>query len=99
MGWSFLYLITALISPVEYQRNHVGAGDGPCLTTVGAPAGGGSSTPPVAGNNQSSSLPAGPQTGSRRPSRIPQPSRLPQPLRHQPGADGEGPNKTLGKKC
>ncbi|XP_013864658.1 triple functional domain protein [Austrofundulus limnaeus] len=90
--------LNALISPIEYQRNHVGAGDGPCLTTMGAPAGGGSSTPPVAacGNNQSSSVPAGPQTGSRRPSRIPQPSRLPQPLRHQPGADADGPNKTLG---
>ncbi|XP_037549683.1 triple functional domain protein [Nematolebias whitei] len=82
----------------EYQRNHVGASDSPCLTSLGAPCGGGGSTSPVVGseNNQSSSVPSGLQTGSRRPSRIPQPSRLPQPLRHQPGADPEGPNKTLG---
>ncbi|XP_017276467.1 triple functional domain protein isoform X7 [Kryptolebias marmoratus] len=84
----------------EYQRNHVGAGDGPCLTAIEAAGGGGSvtSVSPVvgSGNNQSSTVPSGPQTGSRRPSRIPQPSRLPQPLRHQPGADAEGPNKMLG---
>uniref|UniRef100_A0A8D3D8X9 Uncharacterized protein n=1 Tax=Scophthalmus maximus TaxID=52904 RepID=A0A8D3D8X9_SCOMX len=43
--------------------------------------------------SQASSIPSGPQGGSRRPSRIPQPSRLPQPLRHHPGADLDGPNK------
>uniref|UniRef100_A0A8D3DZW3 non-specific serine/threonine protein kinase n=1 Tax=Scophthalmus maximus TaxID=52904 RepID=A0A8D3DZW3_SCOMX len=46
--------------------------------------------------SQASSIPSGPQGGSRRPSRIPQPSRLPQPLRHHPGADLDGPNKMSG---
>uniref|UniRef100_A0A669ERS6 non-specific serine/threonine protein kinase n=1 Tax=Oreochromis niloticus TaxID=8128 RepID=A0A669ERS6_ORENI len=54
-----------------------------------APGGGG-------GSSQSSSIPSGPQGGSRRPSRIPQPSRLPQPLRHHPGADPDGSNKMSG---
>uniref|UniRef100_A0A674DEV2 non-specific serine/threonine protein kinase n=1 Tax=Salmo trutta TaxID=8032 RepID=A0A674DEV2_SALTR len=79
--------LNALTSPTEYQRNHVGASDGPCLPSGGAP--------PLVGG--------GPQGGagsSRRPSRIPQPSRLPQPLRHphNPGAtDPDGPNKMSGR--
>lgn len=97
---SLLYLITALTSPIEYQRNHVGASGGPCVPNTGAPAGGssGSSVPPGVGggSSQGSAIPSGPQGGSRRPSRIPQPSRLPQPLRHHPGADPDGPNKMSG---
>ncbi|XP_032436827.1 triple functional domain protein isoform X6 [Xiphophorus hellerii] len=75
--------LNALTSPIEYQRNHVGAG-------VGAQGGG------VVGVSPTSSAPSGPQSVSRRPSKIPQPSRLPQPLRHLAGADAEGPNKMLG---
>lgn len=97
---SLLYLITALTSPIEYQRNHVGASGGSCVSSMAAPAGGSSgssATPGVGGgNSQSSTVPSGPQGGSRRPSRIPQPSRLPQPLRHHPGADPDGPNKMSG---
>uniref|UniRef100_A0A669BU95 Trio Rho guanine nucleotide exchange factor a n=1 Tax=Oreochromis niloticus TaxID=8128 RepID=A0A669BU95_ORENI len=74
--------LNALTSPIEYQRNHVGASSAP---SIGAPGGGnsGSSAAPGGGggSSQSSSIPSGPQGGSRRPSRIPQPSRLPQPLR------------------
>lgn len=80
---SFLHRLTALTSPIEYQRNHVGAG-------VGAQGGG------VGGVSPTSSAPSVPQSVSRRPSKIPQPSRLPQPLRHLAGADAEGPNKMLG---
>uniref|UniRef100_A0A3B5L445 Trio Rho guanine nucleotide exchange factor b n=1 Tax=Xiphophorus couchianus TaxID=32473 RepID=A0A3B5L445_9TELE len=75
--------LNALTSPIEYQRNHVGAG-------VGAQGGG------VVGVSPTSSAPSGPQSVSRRPSKIPQPSRLPQPLRHLAGTDAEGPNKMLG---
>ncbi|XP_023200936.1 triple functional domain protein isoform X6 [Xiphophorus maculatus] len=75
--------LNALTSPIEYQRNHVGAG-------VGAQGG------CVGGVSPTSSAPSGPQSVSRRPSKIPQPSRLPQPLRHLTGADAEGPNKMLG---
>uniref|UniRef100_A0A7N6B1E8 non-specific serine/threonine protein kinase n=1 Tax=Anabas testudineus TaxID=64144 RepID=A0A7N6B1E8_ANATE len=73
--------LNALTSPIEYQRNHVGASSSGsnAPSTVGS------------GNSQISSIPSGPQAGSRRPSRIPQPSRLPQPLRHHPGADPDGP--------
>ncbi|XP_039976875.1 triple functional domain protein isoform X2 [Xiphias gladius] len=92
--------LNALTSPIEYQRNHVGASGGSCVPNVGAPGGGssGSSVPPGVGSGsaQGSSIPSGPQGGSRRPSRIPQPSRLPQPLRHHPGADPDGPNKMSG---
>ncbi|KAE8282219.1 Triple functional domain protein [Larimichthys crocea] len=92
--------LNALTSPIEYQRNHVGASGGPCVPNTGAPAGGssGSSVPPGVGggSSQGSAIPSGPQGGSRRPSRIPQPSRLPQPLRHHPGADPDGPNKMSG---
>uniref|UniRef100_A0A3B4FXU3 non-specific serine/threonine protein kinase n=1 Tax=Pundamilia nyererei TaxID=303518 RepID=A0A3B4FXU3_9CICH len=89
--------LNALTSPIEYQRNHVGANSPP---SIGAPGGGnsGSSAAPGGGggSSQSSSIPSGPQGGSRRPSRIPQPSRLPQPLRHHPGADPDGSNKMSG---
>ncbi|XP_044192455.1 triple functional domain protein isoform X2 [Thunnus albacares] len=91
--------LNALTSPIEYQRNHVGASGGSCVPSMGAPVGGssGSSVPPgVGGSSQGSAIPTGPQGGSRRPSRIPQPSRLPQPLRHHPGADPDGPNKMSG---
>ncbi|XP_043995235.1 triple functional domain protein isoform X1 [Gambusia affinis] len=83
--------LNALTSPIEYQRNHVGAG-------LGAQGGGvGGVSPGVGGGiSQPSSAPSGPQSVSRRPSKIPQPSRLPQPLRHLAGADAEGPNKMLG---
>uniref|UniRef100_I3JLR7 non-specific serine/threonine protein kinase n=1 Tax=Oreochromis niloticus TaxID=8128 RepID=I3JLR7_ORENI len=91
--------LNALTSPIEYQRNHVGASSAP---SIGAPGGGnsGSSAAPGGGggSSQSSSIPSGPQGGSRRPSRIPQPSRLPQPLRHHPGADPDGSNKMSGMK-
>ncbi|XP_071355283.1 triple functional domain protein isoform X4 [Trachinotus anak] len=92
--------LNALTSPIEYQRNHVGASGGSCVPSMAAPGGGssGSSAPPAVGggSSQGSSIPSGPQGGSRRPSRIPQPSRLPQPLRHHPGADSDGPNKMSG---
>ncbi|KAI4817912.1 hypothetical protein KUCAC02_011284, partial [Chaenocephalus aceratus] len=81
----------ALTSPIDYQRNHVGASGGPC---VGAPGGGSSAAPAVGSESPQPSIPSGPQGGSRRPSRIPQPSRLPQPLRHPP--DPDGPNKMSG---
>lgn len=103
MGRNFLFhgypcFITALTSPIEYQRNHVEVSSGSSVPTVGAPAGGssGSSLPPGVGNIQANAIPSGSQGGSRRPSRIPQPSRLPQPLRHHPGAEPEGPNKLTG---
>ncbi|XP_008419668.1 triple functional domain protein isoform X3 [Poecilia reticulata] len=81
--------LNALTSPIEYQKNHVGAG-------VGAQGGGVGGVSPGVGISQPSSAPSGPQSVSRRPSKIPQPSRLPQPLRHLAGADAEGPNKMLG---
>ncbi|XP_030003268.1 triple functional domain protein isoform X7 [Sphaeramia orbicularis] len=90
--------LNALTSPIEYQRNHVGVSGGSCGPSMGALSGGsgGSTTTPGPGSSQISSIPSGPQGGSRRPSRIPQPSRLPQPLRHHPGADPDGPNKMSG---
>ncbi|XP_077364272.1 triple functional domain protein isoform X1 [Festucalex cinctus] len=85
--------LNTLTSPIDYQRNHIGASGGSCMSSVGSP-GGSSSGPNAPGNSPaSSSIPAG---GCRRPSRIPQPSRLPQPLRHHPGADPDGPNKMTG---
>lgn len=92
--------LTALTSPLEYQRNHVEGSGGPHVPTTAASAGG-SSVPGVppgvgVGSPQGSAIPSGSQGGSRRPSRIPQPSRLPQPLRHHPGADPEGPSKMSG---
>uniref|UniRef100_A0A3Q0S321 Trio Rho guanine nucleotide exchange factor a n=1 Tax=Amphilophus citrinellus TaxID=61819 RepID=A0A3Q0S321_AMPCI len=84
--------LNALTSPIEYQRNHVGATPGGGSSgSSAAPGGGGVSS-------QSGSIPSGPQGGSRRPSRIPQPSRLPQPLRHNPGADPDGSSKMSGMK-
>ncbi|MEQ2219046.1 hypothetical protein XENOCAPTIV_011831 [Xenoophorus captivus] len=90
--------LNALTSPIEYQRNHVGAGSGSCVGSVGAQGGGISGASPGVGGgiSQTNSIPSGPQSVSRRPSKIPQPSRLPQPLRHHTGADAEGPNKMLG---
>uniref|UniRef100_A0A673ZG74 non-specific serine/threonine protein kinase n=1 Tax=Salmo trutta TaxID=8032 RepID=A0A673ZG74_SALTR len=93
--------LNALTSPIEYQRIHVGASDGPCLPSSGAPSVG-SVMPSVAPVGGLQGVPlTGPLTGSsRRPSRIPQPSRLPQPLRHphHPGAaDPDGPNKMSGR--
>ncbi|XP_017309827.2 triple functional domain protein isoform X3 [Ictalurus punctatus] len=87
--------LTALTSPVDYQRNHVG---GSISTPIGSSvssggqgvARGGGMAVPVASGCRS------------RPSRIPQPSRLPQPLRHHspalgPGAsEPDGPNKISG---
>uniref|UniRef100_A0A3Q2WDC5 Trio Rho guanine nucleotide exchange factor a n=1 Tax=Haplochromis burtoni TaxID=8153 RepID=A0A3Q2WDC5_HAPBU len=61
--------LNALTSPIEYQRNHVGASSAP---SIGAPGGGnsGSSAAPGGGggSSQSSSIPSGPQGGSRRES-------------------------------
>ncbi|XP_065804551.1 triple functional domain protein isoform X7 [Labrus bergylta] len=95
---SQLNFLNALTSPIEYQRNHVGASGGSCVPSLGAPGGSSSSAPLGVGgcSSQSSAVPSGPQGGSRRPSRIPQPSRLPQPLRHHPGADPDGPSKMSG---
>ena len=97
---SFSSRIPALTSPIEYQRNHVGASGAVCVPSAGAPdvgSGGPGVAPGVVGP-QGGSIPV-PQGGSRsRPSRIPQPSRLPQPMRHQPGGpDPEDPNKMSGK--
>ncbi|KAI7806101.1 putative triple functional domain protein-like, partial [Triplophysa rosa] len=63
--------LNALTSPIEYQRNHVGA-SGLC----------GPSSSGLPGGSSSSAM--GPGCGSRsRTSRIPQPSsRLPQPVQH-----------------
>ncbi|KAM9384697.1 triple functional domain protein [Pholidichthys leucotaenia] len=88
--------LNALTSPVEYQRNHVGAGGGPCAPSLGASGGGSGSSSAAPAVGGGSAIPSGPQGGSRRPSRIPQPSRLPQPLRHHPGTDPEGPNRVSG---
>ncbi|KAM6973971.1 triple functional domain protein isoform 6-T6 [Tautogolabrus adspersus] len=95
---SQLNFLNALTSPIEYQRNHVGASGGSCVPSLGAPGGSSSSAPLGVGgcSSQGSAVPSGPQGGSRRPSRIPQPSRLPQPLRHHPGADPDGPSKMSG---
>uniref|UniRef100_A0A6Q2Y6H4 non-specific serine/threonine protein kinase n=1 Tax=Esox lucius TaxID=8010 RepID=A0A6Q2Y6H4_ESOLU len=89
--------LNALTSPMEYQRNHVGAGGGACLPGGGAPSVSSAepSVAPVVG------VQGVPQSGSsRRPSRIPQPSRLPQPLRHphhSGAADPDGPSKMSGR--
>lgn len=66
-----LVVHSALTSPIEYQRNHVGA------SSLGGPSSSG-----LPGGSSSSSM--GPGCGSRsRTSRIPQPSsRLPQPVQH-----------------
>lgn len=97
-----ILFITALISPLEYQRNHVDSSSGSRVPSTAASAGGssGPGVPPGVGvgSPQGGAVPSGSQGGSRRPSRIPQPSRLPQPLRHHPGADPEGPSKMSGMK-
>lgn len=92
---------TALTSPIEYQRNHVGGGgqSGPPSSssgTGGLP--GGSSTNNMGGGGgglggNSSSL-CGPRS---RPSRIPQPSsRLPQPVHHHHPPGPEGLDRSAG---
>lgn len=66
-----LVVLSALTSPIEYQRNHVGSSGLAGPSSSGLPGG-------------SSSSSMGPGCGSRsRASRIPQPSsRLPQPVQH-----------------
>ncbi|XP_055012937.1 triple functional domain protein isoform X4 [Boleophthalmus pectinirostris] len=86
--------LNALTSPIEFQRNHIGANVGSCSPNMGALSGG--SSLPAAANSQVSSIPSGPPGGSRRPSRIPQPSRLPQPTRHHPSTDTDSPHKMSG---
>ncbi|XP_076827422.1 LOW QUALITY PROTEIN: triple functional domain protein [Brachyhypopomus gauderio] len=70
--------LNALTSPIEYQRNHVGASGAGGPSGGGLPGGGGSAS--ACGASRS------------RASRIPQPSsRLPQPAQHHhpaPGPDG-----------
>lgn len=99
---------TALTSPIEYQRNHVGGGGpgGPPSSssscTGGLPGGsssnstssmGGGGGGGGSGGNSSSSL-CGPRS---RPSRIPQPSsRLPQPVHHHHPPGPEGPDRSAG---
>lgn len=94
----FLFFLTALTSPVDYQRNHVGG-------SVSAPIGSSASTGGQGGarGGGGGMIPVPVAPGCRsRPSRIPQPSRLPQPLRHHspalgPGAgEPDGPNKISG---
>lgn len=106
--WKFELSSTALTSPIEYQRNHVGSG-GPAglpsssSSTGGLPGGSsstGSSSMGVGGGggsggpgNSSSSL-CGPRS---RPSRIPQPSsRLPQPVHHHHPPGPDGPDRSAG---
>lgn len=99
---------TALTSPIEYQRNHVGSGGPPGLpsgsSTGGLPGGSsstGSSSMGVGGGggsggpgNSSSSSLCGPRS---RPSRIPQPSsRLPQPVHHHHPPGPDGPDRSAG---
>lgn len=97
-----LLFITALTSPLEYQRNHMEGSSGSRAPSNAASAGGssGPGVPPGVGGGtpQGSTGLSGSQGGARRPSRIPQPSRLPQPLRHHAGADPEGPSKMSGMK-
>ena len=99
---------TALTSPIEYQRNHVGSGGPvgfPSGSSTGGLPGGGSSTGSSnigvgggggsggPGNSSSSSL-CGPRS---RPSRIPQPSsRLPQPVHHHHPPGPDGPDRSAG---
>ncbi|XP_035386505.1 triple functional domain protein isoform X2 [Electrophorus electricus] len=69
--------LNALTSPIEYQRNHVGA------SGVGGPSGG----LPGGGG----SLASGCGASRSRASRIPQPSsRLPQPVQHHPAPGPDG---------
>lgn len=101
---------TALTSPIEYQRNHVGGGGpgGPpsssSSSTGGLPGGsssnstsnmgGGGGGGGSGGSGSSSSSLCGPRS---RPSRIPQPSsRLPQPVHHHHPPGPEGPDRSAG---
>ncbi|CAL8297080.1 unnamed protein product [Lota lota] len=94
--------LNTLTSPMEYQRNHVGASGGPCLPSLGAPggnSGGGGGGGGAPGGGGSGTPQDGSGSPSRRPSRIPQPSRLPQPLRHHPGVESDGPPKVSGREA
>lgn len=101
------YTPTALTSPIEYQRNHVGGGgpSGPTSSSSGSTGGhpGGNSP------NSMSNIGGGGGGGSgvsggnslcgprSRPSRIPQPSsRLPQPVHHHHHPGPEGPDRSTG---
>lgn len=101
---------TALTSPIEYQKNHVGGGGpgGPpsssSSSTGGLPGGsssnsttnmgGGGGGGGSGGSGGSSSSLCGPRS---RPSRIPQPSsRLPQPVHHHHSPGPEGPDQSAG---
>lgn len=101
---------TALTSPIEYQRNHVGGGgpSGPPSSSSSSTGGlpGGSSTNSTSslggggggggsgGSGGNSSSLCGPRS---RPSRIPQPSsRLPQPVHHHHPPGPEGPDRSAG---
>lgn len=99
---------TALTSPIEYQRNHVGGGGPsgpPSSSTAGLPGGsssnstcnmggGGGGEGSSGGSGGSSSSLCGPRS---RPSRIPQPSsRLPQPVHHHHPPGPEGPDRSAG---
>lgn len=100
---------TALTSPIEYQRNHVGGGGpgGPPSSSSSSAGGlpGGSSSNSTSnmgggggggsgGSGSSSSSLCGPRS---RPSRIPQPSsRLPQPVHHHHPPGPEGPDRSAG---
>lgn len=106
--WKFALSSTALTSPIEYQRNHVGSGGPaglPSSSSTGGLPGGSSSTGSSSmgvgggggsggpGNSSSSSL-CGPRS---RPSRIPQPSsRLPQPVHHHHPPGPDGPDRSAG---
>ncbi|XP_076864949.1 triple functional domain protein isoform X2 [Brachyhypopomus gauderio] len=92
--------LTALTSPIEYQRNHVGGSGSVSVGPAGgAHAGGGGGQGVVPGGGGVVPGGSGPRS---RPSRIPQPSRLPQPVRHHspalgPGvSDPDGPDKISG---
>uniref|UniRef100_A0A8C3G936 non-specific serine/threonine protein kinase n=1 Tax=Cyclopterus lumpus TaxID=8103 RepID=A0A8C3G936_CYCLU len=63
--------LNALTSPIEYQRNHVGASGGSCAPSMGAPGGSSVAAGVGGGSPQGSAIPLVPQGGSRRPSRIP----------------------------
>lgn len=99
---------TALTSPIEYQRNHVGgsgSGGPPSGSSTGGLPGGSSSNTSSnmgggggggsGGSGGNSSSLCGPRS---RPSRIPQPSsRLPQPVHHHHQPLGpEGPDRSAG---
>lgn len=102
---------TALTSPIEYQRNHVGGGGpgGPPSSSSSSAGGlpGGSSSNSTSnmgggggggGGSGGSGSSSSSLCGPRsRPSRIPQPSsRLPQPVHHHHPPGPEGPDRSAG---